>query len=94
MAKKPSVKYRERIEHYLKILQKEEFRSAQIEGVIFFCVYEEVMEKIKAEIPSEVKKISVLSYHNYFPSRRVIEKQHIFVAVDCSVKNDHLFCQN
>ncbi|WP_413942744.1 replication-relaxation family protein [Bdellovibrio sp. HCB-162] len=63
--KSPKV-YAERIDHYLKVLENEEIQKAGIEGVIFFCTDDKVIEKIKAQIPEGVKEISVLSYHKYF----------------------------
>lgn len=58
--------YRERIASYLEVLKKDEVKEAGIEGVIFFCINEDNIEKIKKEIPEGAKGISVLLYENYF----------------------------
>jgi len=63
--KSPKV-YAERVREYLKILELEEIKDAEIEGVVFFCTDEKVKDKIKEQIPEGVKNISVLMYSNYF----------------------------
>jgi hypothetical protein len=70
VSEKGPKQYRERIDSYLDILKKEEIKDAGIEGVIFFCVKEEVVEKIKSQIPEGAKGISVLSYYNYFKPKK------------------------
>lgn len=70
VSQKASKQYRERIAEYLKVLEKEEIRKAHIEGVIFFCYYEEVRDKIKSEIPEGARGISVLLYKNYFKEKK------------------------
>lgn len=70
VSQKGPKQYLERIEEYQKILKNEDIKNAGIEGVIFFCLYEEVQEKIKELVPKGTKEISVLSYKKYFKQHR------------------------
>lgn len=74
VSQKSAKEYRERINHYLKSLKLKEVKEAKIEGVIFFCVKEEVADVIKAQIPKDSKGISVLHYSRYFPAKKENEE--------------------
>lgn len=74
VSEKGPKQYRERIAHYLEMLKMNDFKEAKIEGVIFFCVNEEVVEKIKKEIPEGTKGVSVLGYYNYFKTKEGLPK--------------------
>ncbi|WP_413578534.1 replication-relaxation family protein [Bdellovibrio sp. HCB290] len=78
VGKKHSKFYRDRIDTYLKVLQMKDTKEAKIEGVIFFCYYEEVAEMIKAQVPKDAKGVSVLTYQRYFPAKKD-EKQTEYV---------------
>ena len=58
--------YRERIENYLRVLAIPEIQEQKVDGVIFFCVNDEVVDKIKSQIPKGAKGISVMPYEKYF----------------------------
>lgn len=77
VSKKGPKQYRERIDEYLEKLKEKEFLEAQVEGVIFFCVYPEVMEAIKKEIPKGSKGVSVQLYSKYFPGNESEENEKV-----------------
>ncbi|MDG0816425.1 replication-relaxation family protein [Bdellovibrio svalbardensis] len=69
VAMKNAKAYRDRIETYLKVLQHPDMKGAGIEGVIFFCTDDKVVEVIKKQIPKEAKGISVMPYYKYFANK-------------------------
>lgn len=78
VSEKGPKQYRERMEHYLKVLALDEFKDQKITGVIFFCKNESVQKKIKSLIPEGAKGISVMPYDKYFLTKE--ERKAINIA--------------
>lgn len=70
ISQKTIARYEERINEYTRILENEEVKAAGIEGVIFMCTNDKVLDLIKSKLPGN-SSFSALSINRYIKDKAV-----------------------
>jgi len=69
LTQKTKAQYKYRIQKYLETLENAHIKEQKITGVIFICGDKKVQDFIKALLPKNEKRISVLPYTRYMKSK-------------------------